>query len=57
MKVKPLMNYELLGTEIKLDKNTVYKAIPATNIPGWKEKGLIFVNEVLLAKHEYKIVK
>jgi CYTH domain-containing protein len=56
MKVKPLENYRLLGTPIVLDKNTVYNAVIARNQPNYKEKGLIFVDGVLLAKGEYKIV-
>jgi hypothetical protein len=56
MKVKPNENYHLLGTSIKLDKNLVYDAEPATNQPQWEERGLIFVNEILLEKGEYEIV-
>jgi hypothetical protein len=44
MRVRPLGNYELLGTEIKLDKTKVYDAVLATNQPDWEAKGLIFVN-------------
>jgi len=41
--VSPNMDYSLLGTGIKLNKNKTYFAIPATNQPGWKEKGLVFL--------------
>ena len=44
MRVRPLGNYNLLGTEIKLDKTKVYNAVPATNQPNYRELGLIFVN-------------
>jgi hypothetical protein len=58
MRVRPLENYELLGTEIKLDKTKVYNAVPATNQPDWKAKGLIFVDDdhhfgFLLSQTEY----
>jgi len=58
MRVRPLENYELLGTGIKLDKTKVYDAVPATNQPDWKAKGLIFVDVrghfgFLLSRTEY----
>jgi len=53
MKIKPLLNYHLLGTSIKLNKNKKYKALIASNIPEFKEKGLIFVKGILLDKNEY----
>jgi hypothetical protein len=56
MKVKPNESYKLLGTSITLDKNLVYDADHATNQPDWKERGLIFVEEILLEKGEYEIV-
>ena len=57
MKVKPIMDYVLLGTNEKLDKNKVYDAEIAWNQPGYKKNGLIFVNGVLLVKGEYKIIR
>ena len=57
MKVKPNENYELLGTSIKLDKNKVYAAVPATNQPNYKAMGMVFVGDILLVKGEYKVVK
>lgn len=57
MKVKPILSFKLLGTSIQLDKNKTYTASHATNQPDWKEKGLVFVDGVLLAKGEYEIVK
>jgi len=52
-KVKPNLSYELLGTNIKLDKNKTYLAVPATNQPDWKSKGLMFVGGMLLSKEQY----
>jgi hypothetical protein len=56
MKVKPKENYKLLGTSIVLNKDKIYNAVIATNQPNYKEKGLIFVDEVLLNKKEYIII-
>ena len=60
---KPNENYKLLGTEIKLDKNKLYTFIPASNIPNYKEKGLIFLQikgssgcGFLLNKNDYKLI-
>lgn len=53
MRVRPKMNYHLLGTEIKLDKTKVYEAEEARNQPYYKERGLVFVEGVLLARNEY----
>jgi hypothetical protein len=57
MKIRPLENYVLLGTGIKLDETKVYDAVPATNQPDWESKGKIFVGEsgFLLSKGEYTI--
>ena len=55
--VKPHDDYELLGTQIKLDKNRVYKAHIAFNQPDYKRYGLIFVDGVLLNRSEYRLVK
>jgi hypothetical protein len=60
MRVRPLESYKLLGTEIELDKNKVYDAVPATNQPDWETKGLIFVDDdyhfgFLLRQGEYTI--
>lgn len=43
MKVKPLNDFKLLGTEIRLSKNKIYEAIHATNQPNWESQGLIFI--------------
>ena len=42
-RVRPKANYDLLGTPIKLDRAKTYWAMAATNQPGWKAKGLIFI--------------
>lgn len=57
MKVKPKENYKLLGTFIVLNKNKTYNAVIATNQPNYKEKGLIFVDDVLLNANQYIEVK
>jgi len=57
VKVKLKENYKLLGSSIVLNKNKTYTAIIATNQPGYKEKGLIFVNNVLLNDNEYTIIE
>jgi NMD protein affecting ribosome stability and mRNA decay len=57
MRVKPKLNYQLLGTDIKLNCKKVYRATIASNIPNYKKQGFIFVSGVLLDKTEYTIVK
>lgn len=57
MKIKPKDDYSLITSEISLDKNKVYEAFPATNIPNWKERGLVFCEEILLCREEYEIVE
>jgi hypothetical protein len=66
MRVQPILNYNVLGTGIKLDSKKVYRAILAINQPEYKEKGKIFLLEngndlnsygVLLERGEYKIIK
>lgn len=57
MKVKPNDDYRLLATEIRLDKEKIYDASPAENLPLCEELGLIFVEEVLLRRGEYEIIE
>ena len=66
MKVKPKLNYKLMGTNIKLDKNKTYNYITAINQPDYKKKGKIFILEngnnknsfgFLLNKKEYEVIK
>ena len=56
MRVKPKMNFKLLGTSITLNKTMTYEAVPATNQPDWEAKGLVFVNEMLLSKDDYDVI-
>jgi len=57
MKIKPNENYKLLGTNIELSKDTVYTVEFATNIPNWKEKGSVFVGDMLLHREDYTIIE
>ena len=57
MLVKPNKNYKMLSTNKCVWVDQTYKAIIATNQPNYKEKGAIFVNEILLEKGEYTIVE
>jgi len=58
MRVKPNENYQLANIpESKLNKDIVYNAVIASNQPDYKEKGLIFVKDILLDKTEYIIIK
>ena len=43
MRVQPLNDFRMLGTQIHVSKDKVYDAINATNQPNWKERGLIFI--------------
>ena len=43
MRVQPLNDFRMLGTQIHVSKDKVYDAIHATNQPNWKERGLIFI--------------
>lgn len=56
MKIKPNESFKLLGTDIELDKNKTYEAEVASNIPNHKERGLVFVEGLLLDKYEYAVV-
>lgn len=55
MKIKPLSNFQLLGTSLTLKTDKTYKATHATNIPDYVERGLIFANGILLDKTEYVV--
>ena len=56
MLIRP-KDYHVLGTDIRLDKNKVYLAKPATNQPDYKKLGLVFCDEVLLARDEYEVIE
>jgi hypothetical protein len=42
-RVKPLDDFHLAGTQIRLDKTKTYWAMHATNLPDWKAKGKVFL--------------
>jgi len=44
-RVRPLLNFKLLGTSIVLDSDKVYLARDARNQPNWRDKELIFILE------------
>jgi len=56
MKVRPKMNFKMLGTSETLDQTRAYKATKATNQPNWEAKGLVFIGNFLLSKHDYDVV-
>ena len=61
MRIKPKENYKLLGTDIVLNKNKTYKAMVASNLPEYKEKGKIFVYvkgdyNFMLEKEDYIVI-
>lgn len=45
MQVRMLQPVHVLGTAIKLEEGRTYRATAATNQPGYKEKGLVFVED------------
>jgi hypothetical protein len=63
MRIRPKEDYKLLGTSVVLDKNKVYPASIATNLPNYKQKESIFVHyddhggAMLLNKGEYTKTK
>ena len=67
MRVQPLNDFRMLGTQIRVSKDKVYDAIHATNQPDWEERGLIFILDAegdligeplgfLLDKTDYEVV-
>jgi hypothetical protein len=56
MKIRPLNNYQLLGTGITLSCAKVYDAQTASNIPNHQERGLVFCEGILLDNTEYVVV-
>jgi hypothetical protein len=58
MKIKPLDSYKCaIYSKPPLDKNKIYKVELATNQPNYIELGLVFCNDYLLNKNEYKIIE
>jgi hypothetical protein len=62
MKIRPNANYQMTGTNIRLDSLKVYEAVSATNQPDWNEKGKVFCllpdteDSFLLEAGEYEII-
>ena len=56
MRVRPKMNFKMMGSSDTLDNTRAYMAIKATNQPDWEAKGLIWVDNFLLSKDEYDVV-
>ena len=59
MLVKPNENYRQAGVigGVELNKNTIYDAEIASNLPEYEEKGKVFVEGIMLTNDEYAIVK
>jgi len=43
MRVRPLNDFKMLGTRIRVSKDKIYDAIHATNQPNWESRGLVFI--------------
>lgn len=58
LRVRPKLDFRLLGTSCTLSCKEVYIATPAVNIPDWEKGGLVFVGKdgILLHRHEYDII-
>ena len=56
MRVRPKMNFKMMGTSDTLDKTRAYKATKATNQPDWEAKGLVFIGNFLLSTDDYEVV-
>lgn len=62
MKIRPILSFKLLGTDLSLKQGETYSADHATNQPDWEAKGLIFViadandNSILLERGDYEIL-
>jgi hypothetical protein len=65
MRIRPLGNFKLLGTNITLDSNQIYDAIPAENQPDYIRDGKVFAliprfngdDSFLLRRGDYEIVE
>ena len=65
MRIRPLGNFKQLGTDITLDSNQIYDAIPADNQPEYIRDGKVFAliptvyadDSFLLVRGEYEIVE
>lgn len=56
IRVRPLLDYHLVGTNVKVSRKTIYVATIASNIPDYKERGLVFVKGILLDRSEYRVI-
>ena len=57
IEIQPKENYKCaVYSRPPLDKTKTYKGRIATNQPYYKEKGLVFCEDYLLKKDEYKII-
>ena len=56
IRVRPLMDYHLVGTEVKISRKTIYVATIASNQPNYVERGLVFVKGILLDNTEYRVI-
>jgi hypothetical protein len=58
IKIQPNKNYRCpIYSKPPLDKTKTYKGYIAFSQPNYKEKGLVFCEDYLLKKGEYKIIK
>jgi len=57
IRVMPIESYSLLGTQLKIEAGKIYTALIAFNQPDYEEEGKVFVNEILLDKTMYRVVK
>lgn len=67
IRIRPKFAFKNFGGAfgIVMNPKRIYRAIPATNQPDYKEKGLVFItvkqkrgkDEFLLSKEDYVVVK
>jgi len=58
IKIQPNKNYKCaIYSRPPLDKTKIYNGVIAFNQPDYKKKGLVFCEDYLLKKGEYKIIK
>lgn len=56
LRIKPRLDYQLLGATSHLLHTRTYSARYASNQPNWEREGKIFVKDMLLVRGEYKII-
>jgi hypothetical protein len=58
IKIQPNENYRCaIYSRPPLDKTKIYNGVIACNQPDYKKKGLVFCEDYLLEKSEYKLIK